>query len=185
VSEVTQRLAVIGNGDAAAASRLLPIAYDELRRLAQSHLAHERAGHTLQATALVHEAYLRLTGDAETRWDSRGHFFAAASEAMRRILVESARRKGRRKHGGEWQRVELQDSDLATSVPDERLLAIDEALDRLAADDPCAAELVKLRFFGGFSLSDAAEIVGVSRTNAYEQWAYARAWLRCEVEDFR
>jgi len=117
------------------------------------------------------------------QWDGRGHFFAAAAEAMRRILVENARRKGRLKHGGELNRVELGESDLAATTPDDRLLAIDEALDRLSADDPQAAELVKLRFFAGFSLTEAAEILGMSRTSAYEQWAYARAWLRCQVED--
>lgn len=181
---VTQILLQMERGDSAAAGRLLPLVYDELRHLAAARLAHEQPGQTLQATALVHEAYLRLV-DVERvqQWDSRGHFFAAAAEAMRRILVEAARRKGRQKHGGDLERVELDESDLATTTPDDRLLAIDEALDRLSADDPQAAELVKLRFFAGFSLTEAAEILGMSRTSAYEQWAYARAWLRCEVED--
>ena len=184
MTDVTQILSQIERGDPAAAEQLLPLVYHELRRLAAARLAHEQPGQTLPATALVHEAYLRLV-DVEhvQRWDSRGHFFAAAAEAMRRILVENARRKGRRNTAANFSRVELSDLDLATTTADERLLAIDEALVKLAQEDPQAAELVKLRFFAGFSISEAAEILGVSRTNAYEQWAYARAWLRCEVED--
>jgi RNA polymerase sigma factor (TIGR02999 family) len=181
---VTQILSKIEHGDPAAAERLLPLVYDALRRLATAKLANENPGHTLQATALVHEAYLRLVDMEEVRkWDSRGHFFAAAAEAMRRILVENARRKGRKKRGGDLHRVELDELELATTTSDEHLLAINEALDRLAEEDPQAAELVKLRFFAGFSVSEAADLVGVSRTSAYEQWAYARARLRCEVED--
>jgi len=184
MNEVTQILNAIEAGEPRAAEKLLPLVYDELRKLAAAKLSHEQAGQTLQATALVHEAYLRLVDvDKVQQWDSRGHFFAAAAEAMRRILVENARRKGRQKHGGELDRVELSESDLATTTSDERLLAIDEALDTLAQDDPQAAELVKLRFFAGFSLTEAAEILGMSRTTAYEQWAYARAWLRCQVEE--
>ncbi len=185
MSDVTRILTEIAQGDAQAAEQLLPLVYDELRRLAGQRLAHEKPGQTLQATALVHEAYLRLLGPSGTEqpWNSRGHFFAAAAEAMRRILVENARRKGRKKHGGELQRGELDESELATTTTDDRLLEIHEALDALAAEDPQAAELVKLRFFAGFSLSQAAEIVGMSRTSAYELWAYARAWLRCKVEE--
>jgi RNA polymerase sigma factor (TIGR02999 family) len=184
MNEVTRILSAIEAGEPQAAERLLPLVYDELRKLAAARLAQERPGQTLQATALVHEAYLRLVDVEQVQhWDSRGHFFAAAAEAMRRILVENARRKGRKKHGGDLNRVVLGESDLATTTSDERLLAIDEALNRLAGDDPQAAELVKLRFFAGFSVSEAAQIIGVSRTCAYEQWAYARAWLRCEVED--
>ena len=184
MNDVTQILSQIEQGDPAAAERLLPLVYEELRKLASAKLANEKPGQTLQATALVHEAYLRLVDvDIVQHWDSRGHFFAAAAEAMRRILVENARRKGRKKHGGDLNRVELGESDLATTTSDEHLLAINEALDTLAAEDPQAAELVKLRFFAGFSMSEAAEIIGVSRTNAYEQWAYARAWLRCKVEE--
>jgi RNA polymerase sigma factor (TIGR02999 family) len=185
MTDVTQILSQLEAGDPTAAEQLLPLVYEELKKLAAARLAHEKPGQTLQATALVHEAYLRLLGPAETeqRWNSRGHFFAAAAEAMRRILVESARRKGRKKHGGDLQRVELGESDLATTTSDEHLLAINEALERLAQEDPQAAELVKLRFFAGFSITEAAEILGVSRTTAYEQWTYARAWLRCEVED--
>jgi RNA polymerase sigma factor (TIGR02999 family) len=185
VNDVTLILSRIDSGDPSAAKQLLPLVYDELRRLAAQRLAQEKPGQTLQPTALVHEAYLRLLGPAGATqgWNSRGHFFAAAAEAMRRILVDSARRKGRQKHGGDRKRVELVESDLASTTPDDRLLAIDEALNRLSTDDPQAAELVKLRFFAGFSLTEAAEILGVSRTSAYEQWAYARAWLRCEVDD--
>jgi RNA polymerase sigma factor (TIGR02999 family) len=183
MTHVTQILSQIMHGDPAAAERLLPLVYDELRRLAAAKVASEKPGHTLQATALVHEAYIRLVDVAHVQhWDSRGHFFAAAAEAMRRILVETARRKGRLKHGGEFHRVELDELDLATTTSDDRLLDIDEALDRLAKEDAKAAELVKLRFFAGFSIPEAAEIIGLSRTAAYEQWAYARAWLRCEVE---
>ena len=185
VNDFTQNLSRIASGDPTAAEQLLPLVYDELRRLAAQRLAQERPGQTLDATALVHEAYLRLLGPAgaDLPWNSRGHFFAAAAEAMRRILVEGARRKGRQKHGGGLQRVELIESDLATTTSDDRLLAIHDALDALAASDPLAAELIKLRFFAGFTLPEAAEILGISRTSAYEQWAYARAWLRCEVED--
>jgi RNA polymerase sigma factor (TIGR02999 family) len=181
--DITQILSRIESGDPTAAEKLLPLVYDELRKLAAARIALERPGQTLQPTALVHEAYLRLTnGDSESEWENRGHFFAAAAEAMRRILVENARRKGRTKHGGDAQRVELDELDLATTLPDERLLAIDEALDQLAKEDPQAAELVKLRFFAGFSITEAAEILGMSRSNAYAQWAYARAWLRSKVE---
>jgi RNA polymerase sigma factor (TIGR02999 family) len=182
LSEVTQILSRIESGDPAASDQLLPLVYEELRNLASQRIAQEKPGQTLQATALVHEAYMRLVDGAPQRWDTRGHFFAAAAEAMRRILVENARRKGRKKHGGDVQRVELGESDLATTLPDERLLAIDEALDQLAKEDPQAAELVKLRFFAGFSLTEAAEILGMSRSSAYAQWAYARAWLRSKVE---
>jgi RNA polymerase sigma factor (TIGR02999 family) len=183
MSDVTRILSAIDEGDLHASGELLPLVYDELRRLAAARLAQEKPGQTLQPTALVHEAYLRLVdGSAAPNWDSRGHFFAAAAEAMRRILVENARRKGRQKHGGDLVRVDLKDPDLADGFSDDRLVAIDEALNGLAEHDPRAAELVKLRFFAGFSLTEAADILGISRTNAYEQWAYARAWLRCEVE---
>ena len=185
MSEITRILSAVERGEKQAAEELLPLVYNELRKFAAQKLAHEKPGQTLQATALVHEAYLRLLGPTEVEqpWNSRGHFFAAAAEAMRRILIESARRKGRIKHGGDLNRVELDESDLATTTSDEHLLAINEALETLTEQDPQAAELVKLRFFAGFSISEAAQILGVSRTKAYEQWAYARAWLRCEVED--
>jgi RNA polymerase sigma factor (TIGR02999 family) len=184
MTNVTQILSEVVLGEPAAAERLLPLVYDELRRLANAKLANERPGQTLDSTALVHEAYLRLVGvERAELWDSRGHFFAAAAEAMRRILVESARRKGRHKHGGKLHRVPLNESELATTTSDKQLLAINDALDDLAKHDPQAAELVKLHFFAGFSVTDAAQILGISRTTAYEQWAYARAWLRCEVKN--
>jgi RNA polymerase sigma factor (TIGR02999 family) len=183
MTDVTQILSQFESGDPSASEQLLPLVYDELRKLATARLTNEKPGQTLQATALVHEAYLRLVGCEPTQqWDSRGHFFAAAAEAMRRILIENARRKVRKKHGGDVQRVELDESDLATTLPDERLLTIDVALDQLVEEDPQAAELVKLRFFAGFSITEAAEILGVSRSNAYAQWAYARAWLQSKVE---
>jgi RNA polymerase sigma factor (TIGR02999 family) len=184
MANVTQILSKIEHGDPRAAEQLLPVVYDELRKLAAAKLAQEKPGQTLQATALVHDAYIRLVDvEKAQHWDSRGHFFAAAAEAMRRILVENARRKARVKHGGGWHQVELGDADIAITTNDERVLAIDEALNKLAREDLPAAELVKLRYFAGFSISEAADVLGVSRTNAYEQWSYARAWLRCEVED--
>ncbi|HEY3393244.1 MAG TPA: ECF-type sigma factor [Lacipirellulaceae bacterium] len=183
MSDVTHILSAIERGDSRASEQLLPLVYAELRQMAAARLASEKPGQTLQATALVHEAYVRLVdGSSPQRWQSRGHFFAAAAEAMRRILVENARRKRRKKHGGEVHRVELSESDLATTIPDERLLAIDEALDSLAKEDPQAAELVKLRFFAGFSIAEAGEVIGVSRSSAYAQWAYARAWLQNRVD---
>lgn len=184
MSDVTQILSRIEGGDPSAAEQLLPLVYEELRKLAAQKFAQENPGQTLQATALVHEAYIRLVNvDRVQHWDSRGHFFAAAAEAMRRILVETARRKAREKHGGDLQRVELGKADIAIITSSGRLLAIHEALDKLAREDPQAAELVKLRYFAGFSVSEAAEVLGMLRSTAYEQWAYARAWLRCEVED--
>jgi RNA polymerase sigma factor (TIGR02999 family) len=180
MSEVTRILSAIEQGDSRAAECLLPLVYDELRKLAAQRLAHEGPGQTLQATALVHEAYLRLV-DTETaqQWNSRGHFFAAAAEAMRRILVEQARRKQADKRGGRRRRVALEDADPAYTAPDTDLIDIDEALARLAAEDPQAAQLIQLRYFGGLSVEDAAEVVGLSRSSAYEHWAYARVRLRC------
>jgi RNA polymerase sigma factor (TIGR02999 family) len=161
---------------------LLPLVYDELRRVATARLGQEAPSHTLQPTALVHEAYLRLVGTAdEPRWNSRGHFFAAASEAMRRILVESARRKARIKHGGEMQRVDLEAADVPVRPPPEEILALDEALTRLAEHDPEASRVVHLHFFAGLSIEDAAEALGISRATAYRQWTYARARLRCAI----
>jgi RNA polymerase sigma factor (TIGR02999 family) len=182
--EVTRILSAIEQGDPSAAEQLLPLVYDELRRLAAERMAQEKPGQTLQATALVHEAYIRLV-DAEKaqHWDSRGHFFAAAAEAMRRILVDSARRKKSRKRGGDRDRVEL-DSEIAAPESEAAdLLAVDDAVSRLTIDDPQAAELVKLRYFAGFSITQAAEILGIPRSSAYEQWTYARAWLQCAVDD--
>jgi RNA polymerase sigma factor (TIGR02999 family) len=184
MSDVTQILTAMQAGDAKAAAQLLPLVYDELRRLAANKLKRESADHTLQPTALVHEAYLRLIGaDAEALWDSRGHFFAAAAEAMRRILVDNARRRKRSKHGGGRHRVELDDHDLAVPPTPERLLALDEALDRLAKQEPAAAQVVKLHFYAGLSLEQVGECLGVSRSTVKRQWAYARAWLRCATQD--
>jgi RNA polymerase sigma factor (TIGR02999 family) len=175
---VTQILAAIDQGDPQAAEQLLPLVYSELRRLAAQKLAHEAPGQTLQATALVHEAYLRLVDvDQVQKWNSRGHFFAAAAEAMRRILVENARRHGRLKHGGTRVRADLLDADVTIQSPPDEVLAIDEVLERLGAEDSQAAELVKLRYFAGLSIPQAAAILGVSPRSADFLWAYARAWL--------
>src|SRR5262245_38168102 len=182
MSDVTRILSAIEQGDPHASAQLLPLVYDELRQLAAQRLAQERPGQTLQPTALVHEAYLRLVDvDQAQRWDSRGHFFAAAAEAMRRILIDQARRKGRQKRGGERQRVDLESADLVTTVAPEELLVIDEAIDKLTAEDPDAARLVKLRYFAGLSVEEAAEQIGLARSTAYEHWSYARAWLHCEL----
>jgi RNA polymerase sigma factor (TIGR02999 family) len=176
--DLTQILAAIEQGDPNAAADLLPLVYDELRKLAAARLAEEKPGQTLQATALVHEAYLRLVGGGrQDGWSGRGHFFAAAAEAMRRILVESARRKARLKRGGEARRVELPDDLPVPAAPIEDVLAVDEALDRLAARDPTAAELVKLHYFTGMTLEAAADLLGVPHRTAYRDWAFARAWL--------
>jgi RNA polymerase sigma factor (TIGR02999 family) len=184
MSDVTQILNAIEHGDPKAADQLLPLVYDELRKLAAQKLAQERPGQTLDATALVHEAYLRLVGgDQAHTWNSRGHFFGAAAEAMRRILVESARKKKRQRHGGGRCRVDLQEAvSLADSPPDD-LLALDEALTRLAAREPAKAELVKLRYFAGLSIDEAADLMHISRTTAKRYWAFARAWLLAEIDD--
>lgn len=183
MTEVTRILSVIEGGDSRAAEDLLPLVYAELRRLAAEKMAHEKPGQTLQATALVHEAYVRLVDVKQVQqWNSRGHFFAAAAEAMRRILVERARHKQRDKHGGGRQQLPL-DPDLAgAQTPDEELLAIHEALDRLASEDPRAAQLVKLRYFSGLSVNEAAEALGIPRSTAYVHWAFARATLRVLLE---
>jgi RNA polymerase sigma factor (TIGR02999 family) len=183
MNDVTRILDALAQGDAHAAGQLLPLVYEELRRLAAQRLADERPGQTLNATALVHEAYLRLvaSGDAsaprERHWNSRGHFFAAAAEAMRRILIENVRRKRRLRHGGGRQRLDLDDLDLPAAADDERLLALDEALGRLAAEVPEAAAVVKLRYFAGLTIEQTAAALGVSVRTANRHWAYARAWL--------
>jgi RNA polymerase sigma factor (TIGR02999 family) len=186
MNEVTQILSAIEQGDPHAAEQLLAQVYAELRRLAAQKLSHEKPGQTLDATGLVHEAYLRLFGGQDPHeqqhWDSRGHFFAAAAEAMRRILIENARRKQRLKHGGDRQRVDLLDQDLAIHDSPDELLALDGALTKLTLEDPTAAQLVKLRVFTGLSIEQAAELLGFSRATAYRHWNYARAWLRCEIE---
>jgi RNA polymerase sigma factor (TIGR02999 family) len=179
LSDVTGILQAIEEGDPHAAEQLLPLVYDELRQLAAARLAREKPGQTLQPTALVHEAYLRLVQPAGGRvWDSRGHFFAAAAEAMRRILIDNARRKRRQKRGGALRRIPLDPAQLSSVSPAEDLLDLNEALDGLAAEDPQAAQFVKLRYFAGLSVADAAEMVGLSRSAACAHWAYARAWLR-------
>jgi RNA polymerase sigma factor (TIGR02999 family) len=178
MSEVTRILSAIEQGDSHAAEQLLPLVYGELRRLAAEKLAHEKPGQTLQATALVHEAYLRLVDPAAMQtWQSRGHFFVAAAEAMRRILIDNARRKRRPKHGGDRKRVDLDAACTLAEAPADELLALDEALTLLAKEDPTKAELVKLRYFGGCSVAEAANLLGISLATAKRHWAYARAWL--------
>lgn len=178
MTDVTQILSQIEQGDPSAAEQLLPLMYEELRKLAAARLAQEKPGQTLQATALVHEAYMRLVNVEEAqRWDSRGHFFAAAAEAMRRILINRARDKNRLKRGGNLRQIDLEEIDLALDTPDEQLLALDEALEVLTHEDPTGAELAKLRFFAGLNLRQAAESLGVPRRTADRHWAYARAWL--------
>ncbi len=182
MQDVTAILNAIEGGDPRAAAQLLPLVYEELRKLAAARMADEAPGHTLNATALVHEAYLRLVGPAdEAHWDNRGHFFAAAAEAMRRILVDAARRKRTEKHGGGRRRVDLPDVPAHPEVVDEKLLALDAALTRLAAEDPVAARVVELRHFAGLSIEEAADALGLSRAAAYRHWTYARAWLRDAV----
>ena len=184
MDDVTTILAAIENGDPVAAEHLLPLVYDELRRLAAARLASEAPGQTLDATALVHEAYLRLVGPTNDRaFANRKHFFVAASEAMRRILVENARRKGRAKRGGGRRRVELDGDAVEAPRRDDRLLALDEALERFAVIEPAKAELLKLHSFGGLGLAEAAEVMGISPTTADRWWAYARAWLRTEISE--
>jgi RNA polymerase sigma factor (TIGR02999 family) len=182
MADVTQILARIEHGDPAAAEQLLPLVYDELRRLAAARMVQENPGQTLQATALVHEAYLRLVDQKQVqRWDSRGHFFAAAAEAMRRILVENARRKNRAKRGGDLMRKELSDVPVAAPEIHEDLIALDAALDRLKAVDPQAVELVHLRYFVGLPAAEAAKLLGMSPRSADRVWAFARAWLHQEI----
>jgi RNA polymerase sigma factor (TIGR02999 family) len=184
MTDVTQILSAIEQGDSHAAEQLLPLVYDELRKLAAQKLSQEKPGQTLQATVLVHEAYLRLVNvDEVQHWDSRAHFFAAAAEAMRRILIEQARRKGRLRHGGGLARVELLDAEAGVAPSsNEQILLLDEALTRLAASRPQAAELIKLRFFGGIAVEEAARILDLSPRTARRLWVFARAWLRRDME---
>jgi RNA polymerase sigma factor (TIGR02999 family) len=182
MADVTKRLTPIVQGDPLAAEQLLPLVYDELRKLAAHRLAQEKPGQTLQATALVHEVYLRLVvGATATSWNSRRHFFAAAAEAMRRILVESARRKSRRKHGGEHQRVDLDSACLVSAAPSLDLVALDEALSRLAETEPAKAELVKLRYFAGLTMPEAAAALDISLATAERYWTFAKSWLYAEL----
>jgi RNA polymerase sigma factor (TIGR02999 family) len=183
MSDVTHDLGASEEGDPHAGDRLLPLVYAELRRLAARRLDHEPSGQTLQPTALVHEAYLRLLGEgANVHWNSRGHFFAAAAEAMRRILVENARYKRRLRHGGGRKRLDLDGVDVADDVADERLLDLDEALAKLAAEESEVAEVVKLRYFVGLTIEQSAEVLGISVRTANRHWAYARAWLHGQLK---
>ena len=184
MSDVTRILSLLESGDGAAAEQLLPVVYDELRKLAAAKLAQEKPGQTLQATALVHEAYLRLVGSANPApaWDNRGHFFAAAAEAMRRILVEKARSKGRLRHGAQQVRHDVNEIEISVPAQSADILALDEALQKLEAINEPAARLVKLRFFAGLTGKEAAHAIGVSARKADQIWAYARAWLLAELE---
>lgn len=182
MSDVTQILQAIERGDPKAADELLPLVYEELRKLAAYKMANESPNQTLQPTALVHEAWLRLTGRENVQWNGRAHFFAAAAEAMRRILIDNARRKLRLRHGGGQQRVDILEEDLAASASDEQLLAINEALEQFAARDKEKAELVKLRFFVGLTIEESADILGISVATAKRNWIYARAWLQAEIQ---
>ena len=186
MSEVTRILSAIDQGDPHAAEQLLPLVYEELRKLAARKLAQEKPGQTLQATALVHEAYVRLVGSAEGAggaqdWDSRGHFFAAAAEAMRRILIDRAREKRSEKRGGDRKRLDVDADDLATEATPDQLLALDDALAKLTRDDPAAARLVELRYFAGLTVDEAGKALGISTATAYRHWNYARAWLHGEL----
>jgi RNA polymerase sigma factor (TIGR02999 family) len=191
MSDVTRILLQIESGEPAAAEQLLPLVYNELRKLAAAKLAEEKPGQTLQATALVHEAYIRLVGqagkesvaghEASAIWDSRGHFFAAAAEAMRRILVENARRKHRLKHGGDFDRVEVEFAELPARMSGDDLIALDDALQKLHQEDPLKARLVTLRFFGGLTIVQASEVLKISRVTASRYWTFARAWLHREI----
>lgn len=184
MSDVTRILSEIETGDSSAAEHLLPLVYDELRKLAAAKMAGEKPGQTLQATALVHEAYVRLVDvEKAQHWNSRGHFFAAAAEAMRRILVERARHKGRRKYGGGVRRVALHDDHWITATTPDQVLAVDEALAKLAAEDQTAADVVKLRYFVGMSVAEVADAMGIHRATAHRHWVYARAWIRAEISD--
>ena len=182
MSDVTRILGAIEKGDPVAADELLPLVYHELRKLAAHKMANESPGQTLQPTALVHEAYLRLVGNEDKKWAGRAHFFGAAAEAMRRILIDRARRKRAMRHGGGQQRVNVEDAEIASATADDQLLTVNEALDKLAAQDKQKAELVKLRYFIGMTIEEAAQILGVSEPTAKRYWAYARAWLYHEIQ---
>jgi len=184
MSEVTRILSAIDHGDPHAAEQLLPLVYEELRKLAAARMAREQPGQTLQATALVHEAYARLVDDSVAqRWNGRGHFFAAAAEAMRRVLIESARRKRSRKHGGDRERLSLSDVDFAAPLDSDRWLLLDDALSRLTKEDATIARVAELRLFTGLSVDDAANALDISRATAFRHWTYARAWLQAELQE--
>jgi RNA polymerase sigma factor (TIGR02999 family) len=181
-NQVTRVLERVRCGELTAASELLPLVYDELRRLAAAKMAHERPDQTLQPTALVHEAWLRLVGNEDQKWNGRAHFFGAAAEAMRRILIENARRKAAARHGGGQARLDINEIEIATTAPDDELLAVSDALEKFAAHDSQMAELVKLRYFVGLTTEDAAEVLGISGRTAERWWSYSRAWLYQEFE---
>jgi RNA polymerase sigma factor (TIGR02999 family) len=184
MSDVTRILKSIEDGDPQAADELLPLVYDELRKLAAAKMAHEKPGQTLQATALVHDAYIRLVDiEKAQHWNSRGHFFAAAAEAMRRILVDSARTKQSKKRGGDWHRVSLDQAGQLKSVDADQLLLLDDALEQLRKNDDLGARLVELRYFAGLSVEEAAEAIGIAAATAYRHWSFARAWLHCRIVD--
>lgn len=180
--EVTRVLNTVGSGQSRPPEELLPLVYAELRQLAAARMARESSGHTLQATALVHEAWVRLAGGGDKKWENRAHFFAAASEAMRRILIENARRKARLKHGGDLMRMEFEDLCLATAAPDEMILLVDEALGRFKVEDPEKEKIVVMKFFGGLTNLEIAETLGVTERTVERQWAYARAWLFRDIQ---
>ena len=181
MSDATRILQAIEQGEPGAANELLPLVYEELRKLAAQRMAMENPGQTLQPTALVHEAWLRLTGNDDIRWEGRAHFFGAAAEAMRRILIDNARRKNAQRHGGDQQRVDFQDFDAAAPDSDESLLAVSEALEKFAARDPVKAELVKLRYFAGMTVDEAARVLRISPPTAHRYWVFAKAWLHREI----
>jgi len=183
MSDVTRILESMESGDAKAAGELLPLVYAELRKLAAARMAKEAPGQTLQPTALVHEAWLRLTGNEEVKWQGRGHFFGAAAEAMRRILIDKARRKHAQRHGGGQQRIDIQEIEIADVTKDDELLAVNESLEKFAAHDPQKAELVKLRYFAGLTIEESAQILHISAPTAKRWWTYARAWLYRQIQD--
>jgi RNA polymerase sigma factor (TIGR02999 family) len=183
MSEITQILQSMGRGDRRASEELLPLVYNELRRHAAARMAREAAGQTLQPTALVHEAWMRLVGDGDRTWQNRAHFFGAAAEAMRRILIENARRKSRLKHGGDQVRLDLDQLELAATTPDEKILLIDEALEKLRTEDPEKAQVVVLKFFGGYTNQEVAANLGVTERTIERHWAYAKTWLFQSIRD--
>lgn len=185
MSEITLVLQAMGRGDSRASEELLPLVYDELRRHAAARMAREAAGQTLQPTALVHEAWMRLVGDGDRTWQNRAHFFGAAAEAMRRILIENARRKSRLKHGGDQVRLDLDQLELAATTPDEKILLIDEALERLRTQDPEKAQVVVLKFFGGYTNQEVAANLGVTERTIERHWAYAKTWLFQSIRDLK
>ena len=185
MSEVTRILQAIQAGEVKAGEELLPLVYAELRRLAAARMVNEAPGHTLQPTALVHEAWLRLGGNTQPNWQNRAHFIAAAAEAMRRILIERARSKGRLRRGGEWQRVDMEHVTIAMNDADDTVLAVNEALEKLAAQDPQKAEIVKMRYFAGMSHQEIADALGVAEPTVRRHWAYARSWLYAELKSSR